>query len=59
MAAKLLTTVQAAELLKRHPQTLVQWRAWNLGPKFIREGQSVRYRLEEVERFKKMRAKSP
>jgi excisionase family DNA binding protein len=50
--ADLLTTAEVAKLLKRHPQTLVQWRMWNKGPRFlVVDGRRIRYRKQDVERY--------
>lgn len=52
-ADNLLSAVQAAKRLGIHPGTLANWRAWGLGPKFVRIGRLVRYRLEDVKAFKR------
>ena len=51
-APKLLTRQQAAEYLNVKPQTLAKWamtKRYNLP--VVRLGKSVRYRLEDLDRF--------
>ena len=54
MAEMLLTTDQAADILKLKPVTLKKWRVVGTGPPYIRLGGAIRYRqsdlLEYVER---------
>jgi predicted DNA-binding transcriptional regulator AlpA len=45
----LLTQRQAAEMLALSERTLERFRVSGLGPKFVRMGKSVRYRLSDVE----------
>lgn len=51
----LLTTAEAAALLRVQPVTLRQWRHRGRGPRFVRLGPSasshVRYRRGELERW--------
>ncbi len=48
---RLLTTHQVAELLGLKPQTLALWRTQDKGPKFVKLGKAVRYRLSDWEPF--------
>jgi len=49
-------TEAAAEFLQIKPTTLEQWR-WNgKGPRFIKMGRCVRYRLSDLEAFIEGRA---
>jgi len=45
----LLTQRQAAALLCLSERTLERFRVSGVGPKFVRMGKSVRYRLSDVE----------
>ena len=45
----LMDTVQLAELLRNKVNTVEGWRLKGVGPRFIRVGRLVRYRLEDVE----------
>jgi hypothetical protein len=50
---------EVAELLGVHEVSVRRWRVKNQGPKFERRGESgrvVRYRLSEVERFRREQA---
>jgi hypothetical protein len=48
----LLTTAQVAKILGVHPGTVTNWRAWGLGPKFVRTGRSVRYKRGVIVDYK-------
>ena len=51
MPDRLLTTREAAELLRVKESTLEQWR-WNgKGPQFVKLGRCVRYRQADLEAF--------
>jgi hypothetical protein len=41
---KLLTEVQAADLLRLSARTLQAWRSQGAGPPFVRAGRAIRYR---------------
>ena len=41
---RLLTEVQAADLLRLSPRTLQAWRCQGTGPAFVRAGRAIRYR---------------
>ena len=46
-----LTTPEAAAYLSIQPATLEQWR-WNgRGPRFVKIGRSVRYRISDLDEF--------
>lgn len=47
----LLTTREAAEVLRVKESTLEQWRWQGRGPQFIKLNRSVRYRLADIEAF--------
>lgn len=47
----LLTAEQAAEYLHVQTQTLANWRGTGKGPKFIRIGRLIRYRLDALDAF--------
>ena len=51
-APKLLTTDQAATHMNIKPQTLIIWRSTKRYPlPFIRVGRSIRYRVEDLDRW--------
>ena len=52
---KLLTTEQLAARWGMSPGTLRNWRVWKQGPRFIRIGRSVRYRLYDVKKWEDKR----
>jgi predicted DNA-binding transcriptional regulator AlpA len=45
---KLLTEIQAADLLRMSSRTLQSWRGKGVGPPFIRAGRAIRYRRSDV-----------
>lgn len=47
----LLTTQEAAEILRVKESTLEQWRWQGRGPVFVKVGRLVRYRLADLEAF--------
>ena len=51
MSSNLLTTVQAANQLNLHPDTLRLWRKQRRGPSFVRLGNRYRYSPEAIEAF--------
>lgn len=53
MIKKLLTTEEVAVLLGKTPSTIGGWRFNQKGPKYIKSGGSIRYRLNDVESFKR------
>jgi excisionase family DNA binding protein len=48
---RLLTPLQAAEVLQLSPWTLAQWRHQGRGPAFVRLGRLVRYRQEDLTQY--------
>ena len=44
---------QVAERYQVSRETLKDWRYHNRGPKFVKLGQQVRYRLRDLERWEK------
>jgi len=46
---RLLKTPEAAEFLNRHPAVLADWRHQGRGPRYIKTGVSIRYRMEDLE----------
>lgn len=48
---KHLTTNELAERWGLHPGTLENWRSLGGGPKFLKIGRKVVYRIEEIEKF--------
>ena len=42
---------EAASLLKSNPRTLERWRTTGDGPKFIKLGRRVAYRLSDLQAF--------
>ena len=51
MNNRLLTTIEAAEYLALGKQTIERWRLTGEGPKFVKMGGAVRYRLEDLDAF--------
>ena len=45
----LLCTKEAARLLGVHHNTLCKWRIRGVGPRFIKAGNTVRYRRSDIE----------
>ena len=45
---RLLTEIQAADLLRMSSRTLQAWRGQGVGPPFIRAGRAIRYRRSDV-----------
>jgi DNA-binding transcriptional MerR regulator len=56
MEAVILTTKQLAERWGITERTLRLWRAARYGPKWMKMGKAVRYRLEDVQRWEATRA---
>lgn len=48
MTPKLLTPAELSEMLGKPERSLGQWRYLGLGPKFVKVGNSVRYRESDV-----------
>lgn len=49
---KELTTAEVATMLGVHPGTVTNWRAWGLGPSFVRRGRLIRYKRSVISEFK-------
>ncbi len=49
--AELINEEHASTILKVSTRTLQAWRVQGYGPKFIKVGRSVRYRLEDIHAF--------
>lgn len=49
MTNETLTTPQAAAYLSLSPNTLNRWRWTGDGPRFVKLGRSVRYRLNDLD----------
>lgn len=45
---RLLTEIQAADLLRMSARTLQAWRGQGVGPSFIQAGRAIRYRRCDV-----------
>ena len=45
---RLLTEVQAADLLRMSSRTLQAWRSQGVGPPFVRAGRAIRYRRSAI-----------
>ncbi len=54
----LMATPQAANYLGLSVSTLNKWRVYGQGPKFVKLGRAVRYRVEDLVQFAKMCSKS-
>lgn len=55
---KLMTTEEVASRWGIKPETLKAWRHYGRGPKFVKIGRSVRYKLKDVEVFEKSHKKT-
>ena len=51
----LLTEAQAAELLAISAKTLQAWRVRGGGPRYIKLGRCVRYRIDDIEEYVRQR----
>lgn len=51
MNQELLSTREAARFLTARPNTLEIWRIQGHGPRFVKIGRMVRYRLSDLEAF--------
>lgn len=45
---QLLTRIEAAEFLRLSPDTLRTWSHMGKGPRFLKFGRAVRYRLDDL-----------
>ncbi|MDD4194969.1 MAG: helix-turn-helix domain-containing protein [Syntrophorhabdaceae bacterium] len=57
MDNKMYTTKTAAIKLSLSPATLEAWRCRGGGPKFVKLGKAVRYRLEDLDEFLKSKTR--
>lgn len=48
---ELLTTEEAANILKLKPKTLDKWRALQIGPEYIKVGELVRYDPKDIQKY--------
>jgi excisionase family DNA binding protein len=58
MEHKLMTTSQAADYMELKPSTLEVWRVYGKGPRFMKLGKAVRYRMEDLNAFLEESVKS-
>jgi predicted site-specific integrase-resolvase len=47
----MIDTLELARRLEVHPVTLATWRTEGKGPRFVRVGRRVRYRMSDIERW--------
>ena len=59
LSQQLFTDVDVARYCGVAPVTLRRWRLEGRGPRFVRLGRSVKYRLEDVEAWLKSREEVP
>jgi predicted DNA-binding transcriptional regulator AlpA len=45
---RLVDTKEAAAMLSKHPAVLADWRHQGRGPKYVKFGRSVRYRVGDL-----------
>jgi predicted DNA-binding transcriptional regulator AlpA len=45
---RLVDTREAATMLSKHPAVLADWRHQNRGPKYVKFGRSIRYRVGDL-----------
>lgn len=48
---QVLTQKQAASMLGISPATMQMWRWQNIGPRYLKLGRLVRYRLQDIEAY--------
>ncbi len=58
MQKDFLNTRQAADLIGLRPNTLELWRLRGTGPKYIKFGRAVRYRLTDLETYIQARTRT-
>jgi predicted site-specific integrase-resolvase len=56
---RLLTQAEVAERWQMSERTLDRWRALGKGPAWLKLNDRVRYRLEDVEEFERLRRRRP
>jgi hypothetical protein len=59
MSTKLLNQIDLSRRWNISERTLEAWRWRRKGPKFLRIGGRIRYRLEDVEQFETLQERSP
>jgi hypothetical protein len=52
---KTVTTAEAAVILGHPPATLKDWRLRGVGPRYLKQGRSVRYKLSMLEKWQDQR----
>jgi hypothetical protein len=55
----LMSEAQVAEILGKPPRTLRQWRYLGIGPKYLKVGATVRYRMRDVEAWLEAQEQEP
>lgn len=51
MNSELMNTAELGQRLSKSPAALANWRYLGLGPKFVKVGKAVRYRVSDVEEW--------
>lgn len=59
MDTKLLNQTEVSRRWKMSERTLEAWRWHRKGPRFLRIGGRIRYRLEDIEQFESLQERSP
>lgn len=49
--ARMVSTIEAAEIFSTSPGTLQNWRSLKRGPRFFRVGRKCLYKLADLEEF--------
>lgn len=49
MTSELMSSAELAQHLGKSPAALANWRYLGLGPRFVKVGKAVRYRVSDVE----------
>lgn len=55
----LMTPVEVADLLQVAVRTLADWRYRKVGPRYIKVGQVIRYKREDINAYMRQRAVKP
>ena len=56
--SRYLLTREAADLMRMKPQTLRRWRWGGGGPRYIKAGSKVLYRIQDIEAWMASRART-
>jgi Helix-turn-helix domain len=56
---RLMSEAQVADVLGKPPRTLRQWRYLGIGPKYLKVGATVRYRVHDVEAWLRAQEQEP